>query len=302
MKRIGIVGLCLIAAFAMSATAATTASAIELPYLLQCAKVAEAKTGNWEDTKCTKAKFGGEFIRVFTAAVNAEEGISCQKVAEKETGRYRDPLCAEKMIPGEYVRTAPAHLLVRTGGPVFFETANGKTMECKELTGKGEFTGSKTVGKLLTTFKGCKSGLTACNSPKAGAEEIKTTELEGEIGYISKAGKTVGLDVWPSSRTKAEKEKNEFKAVFAEFECAVLFKNVVRGGVVGQLTPVNTMSKTPELTFTQEKGIQKLTKLEGVEGGAKNVLENSVNGEAFETIGESVVEKITTEDASETAA
>lgn len=58
MKRIRIVGLCLVAVFALSAVAVSAASAETAPTYKVCAKVKE--TGKFNDKKCSVASKGGK--------------------------------------------------------------------------------------------------------------------------------------------------------------------------------------------------------------------------------------------------
>jgi hypothetical protein len=164
------------------------------------------------------------------------------------------------------------------------ENSRKEVVECGENSSTGTGSGLKKIVKASVLFKKCTSGIGKCHN--VGTEEIKTTELEGEIGYIEpKANKEDGEDLWPASRTAAEKEKHEFtnKALFAEFTCGIVAGNKVWGSVIGKLTPVNTLVKTTEaFTLAYEAGTnageQKIKKLEGVEGGVEDVLTSSLFG------------------------
>ncbi|MCW3027566.1 MAG: hypothetical protein JWN81_777, partial [Solirubrobacterales bacterium] len=148
---------------------------------------------------------------------------------------------------------------------------------------KGTGSGTKKIVKVTVTFTGCVLSGKKCNSAGAAVGEIKTNELEGQIGYIEpKANQEVGQDLWPSSRTAAEKEKHEFskERLFAEFACEGSTGNKVWGSVIGKLTPVNTLSKTMTLTYAKgtNAGEQAIKKLEGVEGGVEDVLKSNLFG------------------------
>lgn len=45
--------------------------------------------------------------------------------------------------------------------PVVLETVSGLAVECEKLSGSGEYTGTKTVGNVNTTFTGCEVSETA---------------------------------------------------------------------------------------------------------------------------------------------
>lgn len=185
------------------------------------------------------------------------------------------------------------------------ETKSGKIVEC--TSNKGESTpttgSAKHVEKATVTFAGCKGeGLKCANQ---GTEEIKTNSLEGEIGYISAAEHTVGLDLWPSSRTAKEREKGkkEFLALFVTFTCGGFVKNEARGSVIGKMTPVgNTLQTTFTLTYSKkgtEKGIQEFNKLENVEEGVPNQLESSIFGGGFEKSNQQGTETVTPAETAE---
>jgi hypothetical protein len=316
MKALKMAGLCLVTVFMVSAMATTVASAEEKPFLLQCSKVLEAKKGKWNNSKCSEEGGTKEWVRAFTAGINVEPGVSCQKLVEADIkfAHFTDNICSKTAEPPkkEYQRLTPAHTFKgksAKGVKPTLETVGKKTIVCNEDVSEGEFTGNKTAGKSKVTFKGCKSGIVPCKTPGAGAEEIVTKELEGEIGYIhskkevEEGKKEVGLGLWPSGRTKAEKEKHEFLALFVEFECTGFAKLKVRGAVIGEVKKINEMTTTPELIFTQKEGKQTFKTLEGVEGGVTQILESKLNEEEkFEVSGEATTENLTTEDAVEASA
>jgi hypothetical protein len=287
MSRIRIIGLTLVAAFAMSVVGVSSAlAAPTLPNMQRCAKVIEPKTGNFEESKCAKLKAKEEWIRVYAGGTVLNGTEECAEVVEPGTGVFSESACAKREAPFEWIRVAPENRKITgTSGAGTLETASGKTVTCTADKSEAEVSGPKKLAKVFVTFTGCASSGVKCNTSGAAAGEIKTKELEGEIGYIEpKANKEVGLDLWPSSRTATEKKNHEFNALFVEFECTGFAKSKVRGSVIGKLTPVNTPTKTLTLTYTKgaAKGEQKLKKLEGVEGGVEDVLQSSLNGAAFE--------------------
>ena len=131
-------------------------------------------------------------------------------------------------------------------GPVVFvqkasaiSEENGAELKCTSGTDTGEIAGDMTdrAINVVVTFKGCtaKVALTTytCQSG-AVAGEIKSNKLEGQLGYISEAAKTVGLMLKPQAPA----------TLFAEFECtkgAEKFKNKIRGELIGEITPVNKL-------------------------------------------------------------
>jgi hypothetical protein len=261
---IKLLGLCCVAALAVGVMVSATASAA-LPEIEQCAKTTEEKTGNYEDNLCSKKVAKSNFIRVHLA------GKTCQKVLEPGTGNFEDGICSKALAGGEFIRTIVAHGFKSTGGAGTLETKGGTKVTCKaEKQEKGEFTGDKTVAKVIITFTGCESSGFKCNTAKAEAGEIKTNELNGEIGYLEKATKKVGLKLVPTGGGN-----------FAEFSCAGIVKVTVRGTSYGEIK-VTGFSKTGELNYEQAKGKPKWAKFEGE---AENKLESSVGGGAFEESG-----------------
>ena len=185
-------------------------------------------------------------------------------------------------------------------------TTNGATFNgsnpliCKTASVSGEVSGLKKVVKAKMSFGGCKVQF-LCTPNETGS--FSTAELEGEIGYISAAEKKVGLDLWPTSRTAAEREKHQFLATVAEFQCAATFSRI-RGSIIGQLAPVNKAVKTTEhfeLGYRASISKQELSKLEGVEGGAKDVLQLSLSSTIlpYEEVGLSMLGKARFEEEAE---
>jgi hypothetical protein len=183
------------------------------------------------------------------------------------------------------------------------ETKAGKKVTCTEgsNTGEVEKTGGNTVTKVIVIFKGCESEHFKCHTAGQAEGEIKTNELEGQIGYLEKvASGKVGLDLKP-------KPSNE---LFAEFECVGgIVKVKVRGDVIGELTPINKKTKTFTLTFAQSKGVQKWTELflekpfeSGTYEKVKSILETSIGGSAFEQSGEETKDEVIAEEEGEIVA
>jgi hypothetical protein len=154
------------------------------------------------------------------------------------------------------------------------ETSSGETVSCTADTDRGEVegaSGSKKVTDVLISFTGCTSKILTitykCQTAGANPEEIKTTDLEGELGYIKKAAPVeVGLLLKPKGTN-----------LFAEFECVHNTEKIiikVKGSIIGKITPINKLVDPGEhATLTYEKGAKtgepEITKFEG---GAKDEL------------------------------
>jgi hypothetical protein len=228
MRHIRIMGLCLVAVFAMSAVAAASASAAE-PEFLVCKKVAE-KTGGFNDSLCTVPSSGG-------------------------TG--------EGIYKSEVPPTAVAY--TTTSGAAKLETQGAGSVECTSSTSKGKIdaaTGSpkssKTVKLVVVKFKGCKTNIggTAftCNTAGQEAGKIVTAKLRGVLGYLEKTPVKVGV----------ARETETIGAYSSEFECAGGGLKVrTHGAVIGvEEGDVNVFSKKYKRTFAQTGGIQEWTKFE----------------------------------------
>jgi hypothetical protein len=162
MKRIRIIGLCLVAMFAMS-VAASSASAFA-PERGTC-KAAKKGAGEYTEALCLtpglKAGAKKEFVWVpaKSAAFTSSTGAATLKSFD-----------AEGALPA---------------------------VECKSSKGKGK--AGATTSTSVVTFSECTSAGEKCTGsgtktkPKAG--QIITYELDGTLGTISASGKSVGEDL-----------------------------------------------------------------------------------------------------------
>ena len=131
-------------------------------------------------------------------------------------------------------------------GSFFYEPAN--------IT--GEVAGETTLGNIAITF--LKGSIYGC--PAKGKEtEMLWKGVKGTLGYINALSREVGLLLEPA------------KQPFAE--CA--FGGSIRGSVIGQITPINTLTKKFTLTFRQKEGEQNIRKFEG---GAERLLYWEIGG------------------------
>src|ERR1700722_14737379 len=217
MRRTRIVGLCLVAVFALGAFVASSASA--LPEFGKC--VAAPGTGKYTESNCVKKA----------------KTLTSEKQFEKKTAK-------EIAKPG----------ISGTSGTSFLAGESGVKIICSagSNTGKmdkdGTTLAAKAVESIVAKFTGC--GIPAfglqCKSG-ATAEEIVTKELEGNLVYKSKAKKEVLQELHPKTKGGA----------FASFECGggavtvvVKEKPVSEGGKEGHncifstVAPVNVMSNT----------------------------------------------------------
>ncbi|HEX4186473.1 MAG TPA: hypothetical protein VHY83_01125 [Solirubrobacteraceae bacterium] len=278
MKRIRIMGICLVAALALAAVVAGTASA--LPEIGRC--VAQAGTGKYKDSNCTeKAK-----------TLASEKQFEFKKGPE----------------PG---KTG----LKSAGGEGVLETVSGTRIVCTTQSATAKLkrlsTGvTKEVESVIAKFEGC--GIPAigaiCKSKGEPEGTISTFSLKGPIGYISgEKTKTpaVGQELTP---TKA-------KGLFAEFEClggGLVVKVKGKEGaapegrvggncIIAPVTPPNVMSTTATQEYEGSGGAQKPQHFQD-KGTTKSKfcnLESNTNGGAFEAATQALTTVVTSEEALE---
>jgi hypothetical protein len=147
-----------------------------------------------------------------------------------------------------------------------FETVSGKKTKCTADTVTGEVTGPQS-GTINFVFTGCAFAKTPCNTPGAAPGVIATGPLEWRIGYINKANKEVGMDIF-----------EPFGGPFASYGCGSATFVKVTGSVIGRLTPINKKvipAKVFKLKFKQTTGKQEVPALEA---SPIDILESSFGG------------------------
>jgi hypothetical protein len=255
MKWIGITGLCLLVALALGALMATAASAAA-PEYGRCVKAEKnAKkeyNGSFSDSKCTK-----------------EVPVS------------------ERPKKGKYIWTPGAGKakFTSTGGVGVLTTVGGSAVECKAESSDGEFVpgNNKEEAGIVVKFTGCEALSLQCTSPGAKAGELITNELEGLVGWETKAMKKTALELSPA--------KSVTSGQFIEFECSGLAVKV-RGHV---LVPIKNdkMTATETLKFKATKGRQKPESWE--ESASPAILEASFSnfkGGAYEQAGQDITSTV----------
>lgn len=241
MRRFWLMGVCAAMAVVVSALAAASASA-SLPALYECAKATKvgkpAKyTGHYTDKKCSKEATKKE---IEEGKANKYELQEWNKEAKK--GKV-------KKFKGK-------------GKGANLEVKGQNGVACTSSSDVGEFTGPKTGGNVVVTFKGCETAGEKCTNT-ATAGEVTTNKLSGEVGYLAGGGTgkpIVGISIGAEAPGKFA----------AEFHCGDL--NVrVHGHAIGEVssTDVNVFTKKATLIYEQHAGEQKWPKFES---GVKEVL------------------------------
>ncbi len=258
MRHVRMLGLCLVAVLAVAAVAATSASA--LPEWGQC----YAKTGGkYADSNCqTKAKKGkGEFEWRKGSEVTHKEfhgenlgsgGVLTSDLVLCDGGNNPEGRHPGKCYEGEEENVAAV------------------SVECTSEHNTGDLSGSKEVKNVAVIFSGCTSlGFTCTNTTTEGT--IQVNRLKGELGYINKATKEVGVLLEPAVK----------KGNFANFGCGPLSIAVGVGnekegaayspektggydGIISPITPVNQMTPTFTQVYTMNEGFENIpSKFEG---------------------------------------
>jgi len=271
MKRMRIVGLCLVAVCAMFALSTASASAESLPELGQCNKTAVG-VGAFKNSGCTKK-----------AGANAEEHkfewVPLNKVVKFTS--------AKKLETGEAV----------------LENEKEEKISCKNQVqekegeyGPGKYEDKNVVGE----FSGCEALGAECQSAGQSAGHINTTKLHGEPGVVTKNGTSEEKNI---DGFDLRGQTSEF---LAEFSCGPA-PVLVRGGVVVKVGSVvngvfkstanKMLNKTTVEFVAEKKGIQVPSEWTPNGTGVSNskhekikeVLEGSLAGGAFVRSGQSLI-------------
>jgi hypothetical protein len=156
MKRIRIVGLCLVAVFAMSAVVASSASAI--PTYKVCKKASPKGSGKFNTKTCTGESKGGK----------KEGGY---ELGAWNEGKEKEP----KIKDSNGVSTLTSY--IKGVGIV-------GAVSCTKAKGEGHVTGPSN-GNVTVTFEKCTSSGESCASPGEKAGKIKTNALATELAELS---------------------------------------------------------------------------------------------------------------------
>jgi hypothetical protein len=248
MRHLRITGLCMAAAFAIAAFTANSAFAGN-PEFGQCyAK----EGGKYADSNCqTKAKSGTGKFEWRKEAEVPNKGFTGEGGAGVLAGKY------------EVCEGGPNTERRRSGGcPEGEFSTLAVQVECTSEKAHGEITGKNTVGSVAVKFFGCKAlGSIPCSN-SAEPETVEVNTLKGNLGWINKSKKEVGVLLTPVLKHGA----------FASFNCGgANFLSTVVGvgsktegfaygppkgggdGIISPITPVDQMSPTYTQEYTQSE-------------------------------------------------
>jgi len=196
MTRIKVLGLALIAVFAIAAVGSAAASAAG-PVYFTCGKAEKNEkkeyNGHYETKECKTSEFKGT------------------------GGKY-------KLVPG----IGKGKVTKTKGGKAVLHSVNPEAkvdipVECTSFKGGSTPVAPNLVTKAVTTFSHCKALAAPCSNGKK--ETIVTHSLAGSIGWINKAGNAVGTDLADEATPGAP---------LAEFTCEALGEIRTKGSVIGQ--------------------------------------------------------------------
>ena len=157
MKRMRILGLALVAVFALAAMTAASASA--KPAWKFCQKAAVKGTGEFTDKLCS---VGAEGKGAYNLVAGIGKGKGFKGKGEKAT--------LHNVIPGK--------------GDI--------KVECASFKDAGSVSAPSGVFNVTSEFKKCKSLGAPCKTEGGKKETITTNKLVGSLGYLNKAHTAAG--------------------------------------------------------------------------------------------------------------
>jgi len=167
MKRIKVMGLLLVAVFALSAVMVSSASA-GLPEYKTCHKAVPKNTGNFSDKLCSTPVGGTGGYEI--GAWNEGKKTTFTGKGSKPVNRTINP---------------------------FTEKVEGE-VECKKEAVAGKVIGPKET-ENKSTWTTCKASGLPCQSALAAPGEIKGDNLEGVLVYLDAAKTKVGVKIQPKA-------------------------------------------------------------------------------------------------------
>lgn len=277
MKRIQVLGVCLVAMLAVGALASASASASSYGQCRELTKVSTPKTkhGKYEDSSCTKLyEHKGKVEEKGNYEYFPGAPLDCVYV--KKGGKYTDEKCehlSEKkgkpVAKGAYERascygsgqgcdeetsaTGPTKLISSAG--------EGTEITCKGSTDTGLITGERT-GTDAVSYGGCSFEEAVCTSAGAANEgEIATYPLETSL--IGHGEKGLG-GAEPASGEAWEQfanQKGTEAPLIAKFVCKEAAATIylkVSGSLSVPLTTLNLMTSEVGQKFAVGAGEQAL--------------------------------------------
>jgi len=250
MKRIRIVGICLVAVFGLTALAASSASAFPTPEYGKCIKKAVATGSGYSDAGCTKAV--GTLAK-YEWQGGANTGVTFTAKIKELTKATLETKKKEKVVCNG-------------------QTATGKYLNAKEVETTPTFTECSTLSK-------------ACSTPGQPEGTIAVAALQGTLGvekvFINK--ETLKEESNKNKLASSLSRQSNPGGEIVEFECSG-FVIKVKGTVLFPVTS-NKMLAVTTLKFVGTGGKQKPEKFWEQ---PKEVLESKFGGGIFEQSGQTI--------------
>jgi hypothetical protein len=259
VRHVRMLGLCLVAVFAVAAFGAS--SAMAGPQFGKCVVAEGEFKAKYVDSNCTEKSPKESRVYRWENAKEVEE----ERIAKGKEGPVPFSGVGGKGLlnTAEFVCNGGTYETQRVtrekcaeGGGKEEQNA-GIYVECEEETNSGKAVGKNKLANIEVAFTGCTlEGEIECSSAGAAPYEIKTNTLKGKLGYIEPEGKAkheAGVLLEP------EAGKSHPFAVFTCFE-ELVHTTVGRGNkkegafyVIGENYPGGCGGICPGATSTEEK-------------------------------------------------
>jgi hypothetical protein len=247
MKRMRVLGLCLVAAFAIAAIVVSSASAAASPEFGRC-----------------KSKAGGKF-----------KNSGCTLLAKSATEEKFE--WEKSVVKNKFKAKQKAETLAT------LETVGGTKITCTTEENSGaEYNLPKKVSKIVAEFSGCETSKIPCNSAGEPSGKITTHPLAGTLGVEKLFVKEGKIE---EAKNKLEVQLfAETGSALANFTCSTISVEVT--GCVAHPVSGGKMLLTATEKFTASKGEQKPDKFLGGPADECALASNSGSGaeEAGQTI------------------
>jgi hypothetical protein len=194
---------------------------------------------------------------------------------------------ANAALPEFKVKEATTSFTFKATSPTVILTVGKQRIECtnekEKSKGEGSVNGlfeTNEIIKDMITLYGCEYNGTPCTTTVGFTSEVETLIFKGEIEYLNKATKEVGLLM------------NKGGGEFSNFSCETKSaKVVVKGAFTGKIEPINKYVNVTEqftITFNQANGMQNPSNFCPKMGNKESqimVSISNVNGGAFQEAG-----------------
>jgi hypothetical protein len=255
MKRIRIIGACVIASSTIGAFASATASAAP-PEVGRCVPAESTQEGK-------KTIYHGMYA-----------SPHCTRTKPADDGKY-------EWLPGP----GTENKFFGEGEDPVLETVAGATVSCGALVEKGEYTGPKTE-KLTASLEICEDAAKRpCQTSPAKEGVISgLATLEGDLAYVNAAKHLSGWDLKPEGSTS--------KVLFTYY-CGKLPEviHTVEGSVIGEIKngffsgDINKMSLHGAVKYKATKGKQLPEAFEGMPADVLTTAASGLETKAAEQTG-----------------